>query len=188
MDLIFSPHLLEGQHHELLGALYTNNQAAEMFGCESTTIRSQKKRLADQGELTEGQHWITSDDGKTLWSFEGACLLGLTLSTELAKQFRLIITDLLKQWQQGAIAIVPTESGIQIQQRPALHLATAPALELPDPVAVGEAIAIARYESEIQAWKDSVAAVVQGKEEELRQGITDSLGKYLQQAWGVNPL
>jgi hypothetical protein len=55
-------------------------------------------------------------------------------------------------------------------------------------VAVGEAIAQARYNREVEAWKGSVAAVVQGKELELRSNITDCLGKYLESAWGVNPL
>lgn len=183
---LFSPQLLEGLYHDQLGALYSNAQTAEIFGCESGTIRSQKKRLADQGELIEGKHWIASEDGKTYWSFEGTCLLGLTLSTQLAQQFRLAITELLSAWQQGAIAIVPSGNGIEIQtQQGALQVAT---LDLPDPVAVGEAIALARYNREVEAWKGSVAAVVQGKEEELRSNITECLGKYLESAWGVNPL
>jgi len=184
---LFAPQLLQGEYHQELGALYSNAQAAEIFGCEATTIRSQKKRLKDQGELTEGKHWLTQD-GQTFWSFEGACLLGLTLSTKLAQEFRIAITEMLKAWQQGAIAIVPNEGGGIAIEAQAGALQPATALELPDPVAVGEAIAIERYQREVQAWKDSVTAVVQGKEEELREGITDRLGKYLQQAWGVNPL
>jgi hypothetical protein len=183
---LFSPQLLNGLYHDQLGALYSNAQTAEIFGCETTTIRSQKKRLSDQGELVEGKHWIASEDGKTYWSFEGTCLLGLTLSTQLAQQFRLGITEMLRAWQAGELSIVPSGNGVTIQsQQGALQVAT---LELPDPVAVGEAIAQARYNREVEAWKGSVAAVVQGKEEELRSNITDCLGKYLESAWGVNPL
>lgn len=182
---LFSPQLLEGLYHNQLGALYSNAQAADIFGCEATTIRSQKKRLAGQGELTEGKHWV-AEDGKTYWSFEGTCLLGLTLSTQLAQQFRLGITEMLRAWQAGELSIVPSGNGIAINsQQGALQVAT---LELPDPVAVGEAIALARHDREVEAWKGSVATVVQGKELELREGLTERLGKYLSQAWGVNPL
>lgn len=180
---IFSPALLEGEYHEALGAIYSNAQAASLFGCETSTLRSQKKRLKDSGELTAA-HYVERDN-QTFWGFEGLCLLGMSLTTQAAFEFRRALTEMLKLWRDGKLSTVPTGDGVEFRGLEALQLT---GLELPDPVAVGEAIALHRYEAEVEGWKQSVAAVVAGREADLREGVTDRLGKYLLQVWGVNPL
>ena len=106
----FRPALEQGIYHESLGALYSTAQAAEFFGCKDTSIRSQKKRLGERGELIEGDHWVTLNNS-THWTFRGFVQLGMAITSPIAAEFRATITDLLEALSNGAIAIVPADGG-----------------------------------------------------------------------------
>jgi hypothetical protein len=64
--------------------VHSNAQVAEILGISEGTIRTWKKREADQ--LQENVHWLTQNN-KTLWTAEGIEALRQINSTVSAKNF-----------------------------------------------------------------------------------------------------
>lgn len=199
MLIQFQEQLEQGIYHESLGALYPSKQVAEMLGCEPATIRSQKKRQSDRGELTEGFHWVSGDIATgTLWTFEGLCHLGMAINSPIALQFRQSITDLLSRLKDGTLVILKTETGVTFQEQgvclggtggrgDATAIATLPATlaPLPDPDAVADHVAQELHQRRLEAWETEVDAKVTAKLEQLSNTSERTLGERLGNKWGV---